>query len=448
MKLHSLLTKLLIVGLLTALADQPVIGILSPLVAQAQASDSIYLPMVVREEGGYYVDSVNGSDNNTGKSPSQAWKTLARVRTTRLQPGDVVRFKRGQTWTGALILEESGAQGNPITISTYGEGARPILRNPGSSSNHTRAIVVVGDWNVIEGLKVQETYEAGIRLESSADHNIIRDVEVTNTGLGVQINGTYNLFTKSYVHDLHMVVNTPGGTDDYGAVGIVLHGAEYTEVSYNRFERCKASSHDYGFDGGAIEWYADNTNYNYVHHNWAEANHGFLEIGGGSAANNVVSYNVTLNNRKFSLLNLSGQYAAVVRNFRVENNTIVEQGSSEQAWLIFAFTANPASGVFSVRNNIVYAHNFSYVARPSMPNFTHDHNLYYLSGGTRLGITPVSSELQGDPRFINLGGGDFHLQASSPAINAGVDLRHPLDFSDQSVPVGPIPDLGAFEYKP
>ena len=44
----------------------------------------------------YYVDAVNGSDENEGTSPKAAWKSLDKVNQTELQPGDKVLFCRGQ----------------------------------------------------------------------------------------------------------------------------------------------------------------------------------------------------------------------------------------------------------------------------------------------------------------------------------------------------------------
>jgi hypothetical protein len=45
-----------------------------------------------------------------------------------------------------------------------------------------------------------------------------------------------------------------------------------------------------------------------------------------------------------------------------------------------------------------------------------------------------------------MGGGDYHLQAGSPAINAGLNLGYPLDFDGKAVPQGTAPDIGAYEY--
>ncbi|HZP00406.1 MAG TPA: hypothetical protein VFD30_08935, partial [Terriglobia bacterium] len=43
----------------------------------------------------YYVDSAAGNDANSGQSSSAPWKTLAKVNSVALNPGDSVLFKRG-----------------------------------------------------------------------------------------------------------------------------------------------------------------------------------------------------------------------------------------------------------------------------------------------------------------------------------------------------------------
>jgi hypothetical protein len=109
-----------------------------------------------------------------------------------------------------------------------------------------------------------------------------------------------------------MVINTPGGNDDYGAVAVVLSNSG-NEVSYNRMVNCFATSQDYGFDGGAVEWWSNADN-NYVHHNFSYGNDGFLEVGGGSARNSVVAYNVSVNSRRFAVFHLSGVFGSTVEN--------------------------------------------------------------------------------------------------------------------------------------
>ncbi len=74
----------------------------------------------------YYVDSVSGSDSASGRTDQEAWRTLDRVNTAAIQPGDSVLFKKGGLWRGTL-LPQSGAPGKPVLYSSYGEGEKPKI---------------------------------------------------------------------------------------------------------------------------------------------------------------------------------------------------------------------------------------------------------------------------------------------------------------------------------
>jgi hypothetical protein len=89
----------------------------------------------------YYVDATNGKDTNDGVSLSTAWKTIAKVNTSRFNPGDQVLFRRGQTWREPLVVPSSGSEGSPITFGAYGDSgnAKPVFM--ASNSKNT-----TGDW--------------------------------------------------------------------------------------------------------------------------------------------------------------------------------------------------------------------------------------------------------------------------------------------------------------
>jgi len=75
----------------------------------------------------YFVDSENGDDARDGRSAAAAWKSLEKVNTATLAPGDVVRFRRGGLWRGSL-LPKSGEEGRPVVYTTYGKGPKPIIQ--------------------------------------------------------------------------------------------------------------------------------------------------------------------------------------------------------------------------------------------------------------------------------------------------------------------------------
>lgn len=76
----------------------------------------------------YYVDAVNGSDQNNGQSTSTAWQSITKVNSTTFQAGDRICFKRGDIWRETLNVPSSGESGNPVTFCSYGTGDPPLIR--------------------------------------------------------------------------------------------------------------------------------------------------------------------------------------------------------------------------------------------------------------------------------------------------------------------------------
>ncbi|MBR5307489.1 MAG: S-layer homology domain-containing protein [Clostridia bacterium] len=87
----------------------------------------------------YYVDSVNGNDSNDGKSPEKAWKTIAKVNSTKFKMGDGIFFKRGDIYRTRMTAQTG------VTYSAYGEGEKP--RFYGSPENGADA----SKWTLMEG---------------------------------------------------------------------------------------------------------------------------------------------------------------------------------------------------------------------------------------------------------------------------------------------------------
>lgn len=79
----------------------------------------------------YYVDATTGDDSDTGLTEELAWETISKVNTgphPGYNPGDIIKFKCGEEWRDAsLIPPSSGSSGEPITFTSYGEGADPII---------------------------------------------------------------------------------------------------------------------------------------------------------------------------------------------------------------------------------------------------------------------------------------------------------------------------------
>ena len=76
----------------------------------------------------YYV-SATGNDLADGLTPSAPWRTIDKVNASfsTFPAGSTIYFNRGDTFYGTLTICKSGTSGNPITISAYGTGAKPII---------------------------------------------------------------------------------------------------------------------------------------------------------------------------------------------------------------------------------------------------------------------------------------------------------------------------------
>ena len=80
-------------------------------------------PTSVEVTGTKYYVSSSGNDNNDGKTPETAWKTIDKVNKMEFSAGDGVFFKRGDEWrTISSLSAKSG-----VTYSAYGSGAKPKI---------------------------------------------------------------------------------------------------------------------------------------------------------------------------------------------------------------------------------------------------------------------------------------------------------------------------------
>ena len=399
----------------------------------------------------YFVDGVAGNDARDGFSDATSWQSLAKVSAFAFNPGDVVNFKRGGTWTGTLTISRSGVSGTPITFQDYGSGNAPLIRRSSSpeTSGYTRTVVINGSWIVFQNFLITNAHEAGMFLHTTANHNVIRNNEITGTGYGAAVYGQFNLLTQNYVHDLHLIVgNAAGGNYGAGCFFFQQAGSGGNEVSYNRAINCRTPDPFFGINGKFLEIFNNGDNL-YVHHNHAENAGAFFEAGassGGTAANVRLAYNVFVNSHAVAAqptttfcFNTSS-FTITISNFVFDNNTVYQQTGDGGVYRIFGCSPNLA--FVTARNNIFYSD--SQVANSG--SFTHTNNVYNMTSGAGVGYALGAGERIANPLFINAAVGNLLLQPLSPAIDAGIGLGYTRDFADTPVPQGLAPDAGAHEF--
>ena len=137
----------------------------------------------------------------------------------------------------------------------------------------------------------------------------------------------------------------------------------------------------------------------------------------GRGSGNFAYNNIVRNNGGHGI-----QIGNQATNSKVYNNTVYQNRESGIQ------TAADTSGA-QIKNNISYLNG----------------SMAIINAGAN---TTQSNNLTANPLFVNAGAGDFHLQSTSPAIDAGASLIEVADDIERALrPQGNAHDLGACEYR-
>lgn len=405
----------------------------------------------------YYVDADSPTATGDGRSTSTAWRTLLQLQKATLSPGDSVLFKRGSKWRNdslKLDSRHSGAAGNPVVVSTYGNPAdsAPHLSNSGRLFGIYR-----GSHLVVEGLHFSGARAGCIEVgDTGAHHIVIQDNEADGCGAGVEVTRAREVVVRrNFLHDMKMIKNTQGadGTveadDDYGAVGIILSGAKGCDIRQNRFKNCRQQSFDYGTDGGAVEAWGAVQNCE-VHQNLSDNTDGFMEFGGlntDTVRNVRVHHNLALDAGAFSwihVLDTTGRFGMSYDGLKIEYNTTV----TRMRTVGFFFggggrLADPEQ--ISIRYNILVADSIKGGVYYKPP-YAIGNNLVWATNNPFTRTYPAApGDRWADPQFVSET--DFALRSTSPARDAGMERGYGTDYLGRSAWRGAAPDLGAIEFQ-
>jgi hypothetical protein len=192
------------------------------------------------------------------------------------------------------------------------------------------------------------------------------------------------------------------------------------------------NDHDIYTCGGNVSWV-------YIHHNhFIRGPGGALHMWHYPEAQHVFFYDNVVQDKAV------GVYACDdAADVHITNNTFVRTFGRGAIVTSCGEKVNGPHDIY-VRNNISYrTTGVQWERGGESGQLVEDHNDWY--GGT-LGFTPNSTDKTSDPMFVNLAADDFHVQAGSPAIDAGSATDAPAnDFASSPRPQGAAPDIGAYE---
>lgn len=415
----------------------------------------------------YYVDPSSTLSISNG-SINYPWKTISQVNagTTSLLPGDSVLFKRGQTISGRLVVQASGSASAPIVYSAYGSGNMPELTYTASD------IITITNkkYIVIDGLKIidktmpinDHTIIAKISYAitlQNAPYCTIKHCEITLVGIAIaaQAGSNYTTIDSNYIHNLRAVRNTIGGDDDYGANAMVI-GSSNNIITNNNMIDCWATSYDYGYDGGAVEFFGANISDNLILYNTAINCNGFIEIGSNSngiSNNNLIAYNKIINcGQTGTFHNKVNSFAITINNLKFYNNVIIESKKQFNTVNALFWYSDPTNiDMVVIKNNVIWLTTGENVINRNQDirKLIHTNNIYYIKNGV-VGMTidssefffsntfPIFKDTTDSPEYW-----DYNLVQNSPAINHGIYVGLENDFIKNPI-IGP-PDIGIFEYQ-
>lgn len=364
----------------------------------------------------YYV-SPDGNDANAGMSQDASWKSVAKVNALALKPGDVVAFAGGEFFHGTLELDaaDSGLEGNPVTITSYGAGRATIvsgaanglhaangssvkianlnLLGAGRNTGNNRGIDFDTMSNSeIDNVEVRGYQRAGIDLRNSVKVRVTHVFATENGFVGIHCSGKSSDIYLGYCQ----AINNPGyqGSRNHSGNGILFESGpknclvEYCEAAFNGWDMGNPT----GTNGpvGMWTWDSDNITFQYciAHDNKStKGDGGGFDFDGGTR-NSTFQYCYSYNNWGSGFLVMPYTKTNKVANCTIrycisENDGLDPHPGNHHASLFLILGDNDLRGVY-VYNNIFYNQDdrdiVSIMGDPSVSTNYFYNNVFLLKG--------------------------------------------------------------------
>ena len=156
------------------------------------------------DQTNFYLSSI-GSDSNSG-TQDNPWKSLSKLSSKQLSPGDSIFFKKGESFYGHLVVNGSGSADKPIVFTSYGSGNQPIISGSvgvGGGGDYQQAIYILNNDNMVfDDLEIQNNR---LSSRSNVDDSDSFGIYVHNTGDEVMNNFVFKNMTFKNVYAISQV---------------------------------------------------------------------------------------------------------------------------------------------------------------------------------------------------------------------------------------------------
>ncbi len=248
-----------------------------------------------------------GDDANSGLSPSQAWRSLARAGQAAFSAGDRLLLQGGATFRGQLYFgpDDHGTSDNPITVSSFGQGRATINAGGGTGIFvYNTAGLTLQNLRIL-GSGAKSNHGDGIHFYNNLSHDTLLSHAYVNNvessgfgGCGVSVGG-WNGFsgfndvriTNAKLHD-----NARAGLMTY-APRVSVHQNVYVAqvIAYNNTGIARSTVNTGSgivlgsVNNATIEWS--------VAHDNSRLGHGAVGIWAYDSNNVTIQHNESYRNR-------------------------------------------------------------------------------------------------------------------------------------------------------
>ncbi|MGA2648114.1 MAG: right-handed parallel beta-helix repeat-containing protein [Candidatus Sulfotelmatobacter sp.] len=362
----------------------------------------------------YYVDNSAGSDSNNGQSPLTPWRTIAKVNSSTLKPGDTILFKSGDTWREQLNIKSSGSAGNPITFSSYGSGNAPVISGAdlavgwaGSTGLSTTSTVTL--WSVNESSATNQMFEDGRRLASAAGLNMMPAGSFYNDAGKVYVrtfsDDNPNTHTME-ISNRNYAIYEAGGSKYITVQNLETSGANVADVYFNGSSFIAVSNvlaeNSFGegirFDVVASSSIVSSTAA------WNGSNGISADDAPGLVINGCVAHdNASLANVNYTAgIKINPDYSPYPpsTDVTVENSKSYANGLGQSDWRGAGIWADTIGNNLLVEHNLVYGNNLNGIYFDADHNETAAYNVVY-GNGQKGAANGDGITVNGDGRTLN-----------------------------------------------